>query len=192
MAGHREALLEGALRCLQERGYARTTARDIVAASGTNLGSIVYHFGTKEALLNEAVSEGFQRWLREIESIALDERPDEPVAVTLQRSLGAMFASIDDNRALFVAFTEAIPQAERTEELRLRLAEGYRRARRRIAELVEQAIGADAPSEVIASLLLALGDGLMLQYVVDPENAPGAEEVMAGLASGIVALTSGR
>ena len=40
--GHREDLLEGAKRCLYEKGYARTTARDIVAASGTNLASIGY------------------------------------------------------------------------------------------------------------------------------------------------------
>ncbi|MGH3839469.1 MAG: TetR family transcriptional regulator, partial [Pseudonocardiaceae bacterium] len=40
--GHREALLDGARRCLLERGYARTTARDLVAASGTNLASIGY------------------------------------------------------------------------------------------------------------------------------------------------------
>jgi AcrR family transcriptional regulator len=50
--GHREALLAGARRCLLERGYARTTARDLVAASDTNLASIGYHFGSNEALLN--------------------------------------------------------------------------------------------------------------------------------------------
>jgi AcrR family transcriptional regulator len=36
-------------------GYARTTARDIVAASGTNLASIGYHYGSTQALLNAAV-----------------------------------------------------------------------------------------------------------------------------------------
>ena len=37
---HREDLLAGAVQCLREKGYAHTTARDIVAASGTNLASI--------------------------------------------------------------------------------------------------------------------------------------------------------
>ena len=36
--GHREDLLEGAKRCLLEKGFVRTTARDIVKESGTNLG----------------------------------------------------------------------------------------------------------------------------------------------------------
>ena len=53
--GHREDLLEGAVRCLREKGYAHTTARDIVAASSTNLASIGYHYGSTKALLNAAV-----------------------------------------------------------------------------------------------------------------------------------------
>ena len=32
--GHKEDLLEGAKRCLLAKGFARTTARDIVAESG--------------------------------------------------------------------------------------------------------------------------------------------------------------
>ncbi|WP_328663575.1 TetR/AcrR family transcriptional regulator [Streptomyces sp. NBC_00328] len=59
--GHREALLEGAKRCLLEKGFVRTTARDIVKESGTNLASIGYHYGSKDALLAQAyvsLSEG--------------------------------------------------------------------------------------------------------------------------------------
>ena len=52
---NRDALVKGAVKCLLTKGYARTTARDIAAASGANLASIGYHFGSKEALLNEAL-----------------------------------------------------------------------------------------------------------------------------------------
>src|ERR1700733_16319009 len=52
---HREDLLAGAVRCLREKGSAHPTARDIVAASGTNLASIGYHYGSTKALLNAAV-----------------------------------------------------------------------------------------------------------------------------------------
>src|ERR1700752_223809 len=60
--GHREDLLAGAIACLREKGYARTTARDIVAASGTNLGSIGYHYGSTEALLNAALNQAVETW----------------------------------------------------------------------------------------------------------------------------------
>src|SRR5437588_1514213 len=58
---HREQLVKGAIRCLQTKGYARTTSRHIPAASGANLASIGYHFGSKEALLNEAMIRIFKR-----------------------------------------------------------------------------------------------------------------------------------
>lgn len=70
--GHREDLLEGAKRCLLEKGYARTTARDIVAASGTNLASIGYHYGSKGALLNLAFLKVTEEW-----GDVLTEKPDE-------------------------------------------------------------------------------------------------------------------
>ena len=75
--GHREALLEGARRCLEEKGYARTTARDLVAASGTNLASIGYHFGSKEALLNAAMIEAIEEWGAELQhALAVDIDPE--------------------------------------------------------------------------------------------------------------------
>ncbi|MDQ3601484.1 MAG: TetR/AcrR family transcriptional regulator, partial [Actinomycetota bacterium] len=85
--GHREALLVGARRCLQERGYARTTARDLVAASGTNLASIGYHFGSKEALLDEAITQAAQEWSDQLGHIALadpDATPLERIRATWQ------------------------------------------------------------------------------------------------------------
>ncbi|BFO15591.1 hypothetical protein SHKM778_19790 [Streptomyces sp. KM77-8] len=52
--GHREDLLEGAKRCLLAKGFVHTTARDIVRESKTNLASIGYHYGSKDALLAQA------------------------------------------------------------------------------------------------------------------------------------------
>ncbi|MEA2498051.1 MAG: hypothetical protein QOH26_456, partial [Actinomycetota bacterium] len=49
--GNREALLEGALEALLDKGYAATTARDIAARSRTSLAAIGYHFGSTEQLL---------------------------------------------------------------------------------------------------------------------------------------------
>ena len=76
---HRERLIEAAIACLQEKGYARTTSRDLVAASGTNLASIGYHFDSKEHLLNVAVTEAFQRWLKPLIALAAEPGPATPL-----------------------------------------------------------------------------------------------------------------
>src|SRR5438552_18256807 len=63
---HRDALLKAAKTLLRERDYGNITARDLVAASKTNLGSIGYHFGSKEALLNEAIGQALEEWTEAI------------------------------------------------------------------------------------------------------------------------------
>src|SRR6476659_4086912 len=60
--GNREDLLAGAKRCLYEKGYGRTTARDIASASNVSLAAIGYHFGSKESLLNLALIEAIGEW----------------------------------------------------------------------------------------------------------------------------------
>ena len=50
---NREALLVAAKQCLLEKGYARTTARDIASAAKVSLAAIGYHFSSKDALLTE-------------------------------------------------------------------------------------------------------------------------------------------
>src|SRR5215467_3840299 len=65
--GNREELIAGAKRCLIEKGFARTTARDIASASGVSLAAIGYHFGTKDALMMQALYELIGEWGEELE-----------------------------------------------------------------------------------------------------------------------------
>ena len=67
--GHKEDLLAGAKRCLYEKGFAHTTARDIVDASGTNLASIGYHYGSKNALMLAAMASATEDWAAEFDQV---------------------------------------------------------------------------------------------------------------------------
>jgi AcrR family transcriptional regulator len=181
---HRERLLQGAMRCLREKGYARTTARDIAAASKSNLGSIGYHFGSKEALLNEAIRDGFAEWTAQLGSIAFADEGATP----LQRgraSWVALTESFEQQRPLVVAFVEALAQSVRSDELRAQLADIYEEGRAAVAQLVEASLGEadidDEQSRAVASFLIAVCDGLLLQWLVDPQRAPSGEELTAGL-----------
>lgn len=107
--GNREKLLRGALTCLRERGYARTTTRDLVAASGANLASIGYHYGSKEALLNEAIAVGFSQWVAQVEqSTFAAESASTPER--LERSLSAMIDRFGELEPFLVTFVEAFPR----------------------------------------------------------------------------------
>jgi len=182
---HRDQLVKGAIKCLQTKGYARTTARDIATASGANLASIGYHFGSKEALLNEAMIRLFSR-----RNWQVGERTLAPENASPLERLTAMFNAVGDvfnaPRPLFVSFVEALAAAGRSEDLREQLATHYRDARQGIAAAVAAIfdpagghVGDDA--EVMASLLMALFDGLVLQWLLYPDATPSGQELIDAL-----------
>jgi AcrR family transcriptional regulator len=52
----KERILAAAERLIADRGFAATSLRTVTAAAGVNLAAVHYHFGTKEALLQEVFS----------------------------------------------------------------------------------------------------------------------------------------
>lgn len=191
--GHRGRLLEGAIACLQEKGYARTTSRDLVAASGTNLASIGYHFGSKENLLNVAVSEAFQRWLKPLVALAAEPGPATPLE-RLGRTLNGVMDSLDANRPLVAAALEAWAQLPRSEELRAELVATYEDFHRTIAATTRDAfaeIGAtEVDADTIATLIIAVFDGLLVRWQLDPGRGPDAQRLIEAAQGAVVALAS--
>ncbi|MCQ4044568.1 TetR/AcrR family transcriptional regulator [Streptantibioticus rubrisoli] len=183
--GHREDLLEGAKRCLREKGYARTTARDIVAASGTNLASIGYHYGSKEALLNAALMRTVEEWGEELRTalaseIDLDATPLERFVAVWTR----MIASLDEQRPVWAASFESFTQVDRLPEVRAFLVEGLRQARSAMAALflgVDQSTLDEQQSRTVGSFYYALLNGVMVQWMIDPDSAPSASDLAEAL-----------
>jgi AcrR family transcriptional regulator len=196
-SSHRERLLEAAIVCLQERGYAHTTARDLVAESGTNLASIGYHFGSKEHLLNVALTEAFRRWLVPVVALAAAPGPATPLE-RLERSLVGVIASLEDKRGLVSACLEAWAQARRSEDLRHELNATYADFRAVIAGVTRDAFAQTGvtgvtervDAEAIAVLLIAIFDGLLVRAQLDPEHLPSSARLLGAAAGALAALTA--
>jgi AcrR family transcriptional regulator len=180
--GNREKLLAGARRCLYEKGYADTTARDIVAASGTNLASIGYHFGSKDALLTAAMVEGFRELGEELARVLSSDvggGPQERFETLWSR----VIETFETHRSLWVASFEAFVRAEHEPELRKQLADGYELTRPWMAARLTGSNDEveEATARSVGSLLVALQAGLAAQWLLDPEHAPTSREVTGGL-----------
>jgi AcrR family transcriptional regulator len=190
--GHREKLLAGAKRSLYERGYAATTARDIVAASGTNLASIGYHFGSKEALLNAAMIEAIDEWGEELGRILVTDTDVEADPMERFESIWTrVISSFEAHRPLLVASFEAFPPAQRTPELREQLAGGQEEARFGLAALfqrIEESTVDERAARTVGSFYLALLSGLITQWLVDPERAPSGRDLAEGLRTIVASL----
>jgi AcrR family transcriptional regulator len=181
--GNREALLAGAKRCILEKGYAHTTARDIVAASGTNLASIGYHFGSKDALLDAAILDSFDDWDDDVEA-ALGEHRDGPPADLLAAFLDVVIEKVRSGRPLAAASLQWVAQIEFSDKVRGELGEAYAGARRGFAAMLLQVPEDEVDEEsarTVGSLGLALVNGLVLQWLVDPERAPSGQDLAAAL-----------
>ncbi|MFG3135681.1 TetR/AcrR family transcriptional regulator [Streptomyces sp. NPDC048211] len=185
--GHREDLLEGAKRCLLEKGYARTTARDIVAASGTNLASIGYHYGSKEALLNLAFLKVTEEWgdVLTKEGDADESAHEVPPAPldqfreTWERVIG----SYEQTRAVWQLQMEVISRIDSDPELQKALAGPQREGRDGLAEnMLGIDPGTDPEKARVAGLFCqALLAGVMVQWLMDSESAPSAQDLTDGL-----------
>lgn len=189
---HREDLLDGAVRCLREKGYARTTARDIVQASGTNLASIGYHYGSTEALLNAAVVRAMDDFGAEIGKAmeALGRDGDGTLLDRFERFWEYAIGSFKDNPGVWLATLDVFGVALRNPEVRITIADGIEDGRRLWAQAIYQvnAEGADADDEhaddggrTIGSLHQALLSGVLVQWLIDPERAPSAADLARAL-----------
>ncbi len=191
--GHRERLLEAAIACLQEKGYARTTSRDLVAASGTNLASIGYHFDSKERLLNVAVAEAFQRWLKPLVALAAEPGPATPLE-RLERGLAGVTDTLEENRPLVAAALEAWAQLPRSEDLRATMKAGYEDFHRAITATVRDAFAevgvGEVDAEALATLIIALFDGLLVRWQLEPDDPPSAERLAAAAQGALAALVA--
>jgi AcrR family transcriptional regulator len=181
--GNREKLLDGAKRAIYEKGYAHTTARDVVAASGTNLGSIGYHYGSLEALLTAAMWEGFEEWGEELARVFMAPRHGGPLE-QLETMWARVIETFETHRELWVASFDAFIQAQRSPEMRERLAEGYREARPWMAAMLQQTDPGtidERTARTVGSFLLALQAGLAAQYLLEPADSPSAQDLVEAL-----------
>jgi AcrR family transcriptional regulator len=182
--GHREDLLAGAVACLREKGYARTTARDIVAASGANLGSIGYHYGSTEALLNAAVLAAIEEWGAELaRAMAAGIDPAAPFPRRFERYWTAVIDSFGEYREVWRASFDLFQAADRSPEIRDALARGLQDGRMAWAALLH---GIDpetdpAAAQAVGSVHQALLSGMLVQWLIDPDLAPSAAELTVAL-----------
>jgi AcrR family transcriptional regulator len=189
---HRTRLLEAARMLLREREYGNITARDLVNASHTNLGSIGYHFGSKEGLLNEAIGLAFEDWADAI-GRAIGGEAHAGLPALMANSLRAVLDEYDSMRPYHQAFIEALARSARSPQLREQLAAHYRRQRDRVAGWITDSLPntlEQHQARRLASLLLATADGMLIQSFIDPDDVPTSRQLATATGKAFAAAPS--
>ena len=83
----RLAILEAAIDCLQEHGFARTTTQLIAQMAGISRGAMLHHYATKQELIASVLEYTFfkrmESFLAAIRSLSDDERIDRNAGIEI-------------------------------------------------------------------------------------------------------------
>jgi AcrR family transcriptional regulator len=179
--GHREDLLEGAKRCLLEKGFARTTARDIVKESGTNLASIGYHYGSKDALLAQA-------YVSLVDGMSFewgDRLEGAPGSLERFREVWSnVVASLREPGSMWRLSGEIMAMGDQLPEVRDQLSLAQREGGRGLVSLlmgVPEEEVSDETADTLGAFYMVVMSGLIMQWTFDPKTAPDAEQLTEGL-----------
>ena len=179
--GNREKLIEAAKTCIVERGYGRTTARDIADTAGVSLAAIGYHFGSKEALLTEALIDAVGAGMGDaladtMRAAHADETAPLEGFVATWREL---LAGFDAHRPALVASMENLGQVDRLEHVRRFLTEAQRTAIAEITQLFAELNPNtdEAACQAVACTYFALLNGLVISWLIDPGQTATADQL---------------
>ncbi len=164
----RQAIVAATVALIGEVGWAGVTTRAVARRAEVTQGVIHYHFGSKDALLREAVIWAFTEML---------STPMEALisAVSISEGLSAVIASLDEltDEHLLRVGTESLSLALRDPQL----GEWMRIALVEFRGLIAQGLRDAAPAgtrdeariDGTAVLLAAMLDGLLFHRAVDPD-----------------------
>jgi AcrR family transcriptional regulator len=153
------------------RGAAGATFDHVAREAGVSRGLLHYYFGSKERLLVEVV-----RHDCEVRIQTMDERLAQAGSLDelIQALVVGLEEFIEDEPGSQAVTYEMLSASRHSEEIRVELAEVYRRWRAHLAEGLrrkerEGVIKLRAEPEAVAAVLFALGDGLGIQVTSDPD-----------------------
>jgi AcrR family transcriptional regulator len=173
----RERLLDAAEQVFLRRGLQGSSVEEISAEAGFTRGAFYSNFESKEDLFVELLQERVYRVYAAMAAEA-QEQPGTP-RKRLRYGIERLKEPYEreDGRWLFRLWIECLTMATRDEEFRKLAAtfwSGNRELLSQQAEQVFKEVGRKPPlpPKQIATAMIALDIGLVVQHVVDPEAVP--------------------
>jgi AcrR family transcriptional regulator len=169
----RERLLDAAARTFARKGYAGASVEEIAESAGYSIGALYSNFGGKQELFLELMAGRASRRRRAMvaEILQADDDPVEALAELLQRT-GSPDPDLMALRAEFWLYAVRNPEAmgaltaQRREQIDA-LVEVVSAAMSRLG--IPEGVSAIA----VATVSLAMFQGLMRQRRIDPERVSG-------------------
>ena len=178
---NRDKLLKGARACLLDKGYLQTTARDIARESGVGLAAIGYHFGTKEALLQEAMVEAHQEWSDRIDNglAAIEPPRGTPFPDWFEHCWNQIINTSQHDQRLLQASLEVLLNVDESAPVFASSEDDMECGRQAMVNLFSHGEEDLRPEErdAVGGLYYALMIGVRLMHATTPSTAPSPEDL---------------
>lgn len=160
-----------ASQCFRETGYHDTTMAAICERAGISKGSFYWHYDSKQEVFIDILD----AWGREVmgEIFSQFEKPLERKDF-IEAVASALKQEAQRGRAIVPLWLEFTMHARRDETIQRAISRFYRRARTAIVEMLyphTKHLFSDEQIEALGAVLFGAYTGLMIQDLVDPEDA---------------------
>ncbi len=165
------AIILAALNLFAKQGYMRTTLNEIGKAAGYTGGLVSHRFGSKERLLQAVLNHIRTRFLDDqLGSAITTESAEASLRNYIEIYINEVTVREGRIRALYVIMGEALGAVP---EIRKDIAELNKRARNRLAGIIQRGIASgefrnDVNPDTSAMLVMGILRGVVLQYLADP------------------------
>ncbi|HMW45697.1 MAG TPA: TetR/AcrR family transcriptional regulator [Solirubrobacterales bacterium] len=181
----RQKLLDAAAIVFARQGFHKASLQAIGEEAGISRGSIVWHFGTKDALLEAVVERSYLSWAREVESSEAGKPGGRQAIVrVIEAHRRFIEESPAENRLYYALIAEVSANEELAERVRKMHAELYLQLHGYIKEGQEAGeISSQLDPEVGARLVLSTlgGIGHLVILVPDADVGPIYREVLRSM-----------
>ncbi|AOP34270.1 hypothetical protein A0128_10670 [Leptospira tipperaryensis] len=168
----KEKLLSDFRHLVTIHGIMNTSLDRLSEYSGTAKSSILWHFGSREGLVIELVNALFLEVEESVrEGLAKGEAP---LPCLFEKFTEFFLATPEANGVFFTLILNEPPNSN----VRKMVFEMYRSFRKKISENLDLGKANSKESILKVSLLIALFDGLYLQWYLDPQEVPLKESLL--------------
>ncbi len=168
----RAAILAAADRCFRTQGFHQASIKDICTEGGFSPGALYLYFPSKEALIEGLIDDQMSMARETMRTL-----PDQPDLLGTLVDLVAAWVEQSRAEGNMSITADIFAEGLRNPRVAAVIAKDNKELNRLYLDAVSAAqrrgeIAAQLDAQAIATLLLALCDGLLMRFVVDPDFDP--------------------
>jgi TetR/AcrR family fatty acid metabolism transcriptional regulator len=188
-------IIQSAARVFSQKGFARTTVSDIAQEAGIGKGTFYEYFESKEVVIYLAFEYFMEELVPDFKGIVQKSISASEKISLMIKGFSRILQSKEKQDLLSLTFdiwAEGIRSQPHRKSIEMKMKQFYKDYREPVVKVLEQGIQSgefrsDIKTEVEASVLVGLLDGLMVQWILDREKFP----IQSALGAAVATILNG-